>query len=420
MCSCSGACAWQRTGQGASHTPEGAQQHGACNPAAWCRLSTGGSASAGWPWRPSTSPRTPTSCATTWARCTAARLLPAQGLRLPWWPPSELTRRGTQYECRLCLTLHNNEGNYLAHTQVGAALMPPQPPLACRERAICTVFEPAQLPSACRVALPGRPACVRQGKRHQQNLAKRAAREAAEKPMAPAPQKRGILKNTGASPAGAAACSDARLPRHAARPGCHLGCRHVVTLPALLHQARQGHAGTPGAGRLPLGAAGMVQQPALAPPADQLLCLQSRSGGRATGSPSSLMRTHARARCCFRCVPAAPAPECVEAAARWPAAGSSPDRAATQGAQHTGLPRHHAWGEGGGYSHDQPRTEKGCPCMEGTPGSPRSTALSSARQLALRSQPGGCVACASAQTLEAGRRWSTPRWRRTPSRGTAS
>lgn len=27
-----------------------------------------------------------------------------------------------QYECRLCLTLHNNEGNYLAHTQV---LLPP-------------------------------------------------------------------------------------------------------------------------------------------------------------------------------------------------------------------------------------------------------------------------------------------------------
>lgn len=23
-----------------------------------------------------------------------------------------------QIECRLCLTLHNNEGNYLAHTQV--------------------------------------------------------------------------------------------------------------------------------------------------------------------------------------------------------------------------------------------------------------------------------------------------------------
>lgn len=24
-----------------------------------------------------------------------------------------------QYECRLCLTLHTNEGNYLAHTQGG-------------------------------------------------------------------------------------------------------------------------------------------------------------------------------------------------------------------------------------------------------------------------------------------------------------
>eukprot|EP01120_Amphizonella_sp_Union-15-10_P004316 TRINITY_DN14946_c0_g1_i1.p1 TRINITY_DN14946_c0_g1~~TRINITY_DN14946_c0_g1_i1.p1 ORF type:complete len:258 (-),score=62.09 TRINITY_DN14946_c0_g1_i1:40-813(-) len=41
------------------------------------------------------------------------------------------------YECKLCLTLHNNEGNYLAHTQ---------------------------------------------GKRHQQNLARRAAREAKENP----------------------------------------------------------------------------------------------------------------------------------------------------------------------------------------------------------------------------------------------
>ncbi|GAX73573.1 hypothetical protein CEUSTIGMA_g1024.t1 [Chlamydomonas eustigma] len=56
-----------------------------------------------------------------------------------------------QIECRLCLTLHPNEGNYLAHTQ---------------------------------------------GKRHQQNLAKRAAREAAEKPSAPAPQKRASLKKT--------------------------------------------------------------------------------------------------------------------------------------------------------------------------------------------------------------------------------
>ncbi|GIL54529.1 hypothetical protein Vafri_10023 [Volvox africanus] len=56
-----------------------------------------------------------------------------------------------QYECRLCLTLHTNEGNYLAHTQ---------------------------------------------GKRHQQNLAKRAAREAAEKAAAPAPQRRAPIRRT--------------------------------------------------------------------------------------------------------------------------------------------------------------------------------------------------------------------------------
>ncbi|KAG2492637.1 hypothetical protein HYH03_009053 [Edaphochlamys debaryana] len=56
-----------------------------------------------------------------------------------------------QYECRLCLTLHTNEGNYLAHTQ---------------------------------------------GKRHQQNLAKRAAREAAEKAAAPAPAKRAPIRKT--------------------------------------------------------------------------------------------------------------------------------------------------------------------------------------------------------------------------------
>lgn len=28
-----------------------------------------------------------------------------------------------QYECRLCLTLHNNEGNYLAHTQARLILL---------------------------------------------------------------------------------------------------------------------------------------------------------------------------------------------------------------------------------------------------------------------------------------------------------
>lgn len=56
-----------------------------------------------------------------------------------------------QYECRLCLTLHKNEGNYLAHTQ---------------------------------------------GKRHQQNLAKRAAKEAAEQEAMPAPQRRVAIRKT--------------------------------------------------------------------------------------------------------------------------------------------------------------------------------------------------------------------------------
>ncbi|KAL5718153.1 Splicing factor 3A subunit 2 [Ranunculus cassubicifolius] len=51
------------------------------------------------------------------------------------------------YECKLCLTLHNNEGNYLAHTQ---------------------------------------------GKRHQTNLAKRAAREAKDAPALPQPHKRKV------------------------------------------------------------------------------------------------------------------------------------------------------------------------------------------------------------------------------------
>lgn len=56
-----------------------------------------------------------------------------------------------QIECRLCHTLHTNEGNYLAHTQ---------------------------------------------GKRHQQNMAKRAAREASERAVAPAPQRRVAVRKT--------------------------------------------------------------------------------------------------------------------------------------------------------------------------------------------------------------------------------
>jgi splicing factor 3A subunit 2 len=52
------------------------------------------------------------------------------------------------YECKLCLTLHNNEGNYLAHTQ---------------------------------------------GKRHQTNLARRAAREGKDNPIIPQPVKKKIV-----------------------------------------------------------------------------------------------------------------------------------------------------------------------------------------------------------------------------------
>lgn len=48
------------------------------------------------------------------------------------------------YECKLCLTLHNNEGSYLAHTQ---------------------------------------------GKKHQASLARRAAKEAKDAPAQPAPEK---------------------------------------------------------------------------------------------------------------------------------------------------------------------------------------------------------------------------------------
>uniref|UniRef100_A0A1I8F5D5 Matrin-type domain-containing protein n=1 Tax=Macrostomum lignano TaxID=282301 RepID=A0A1I8F5D5_9PLAT len=54
------------------------------------------------------------------------------------------------YECKLCLTLHNNEGSYLAHTQ---------------------------------------------GKKHQQNLARRAAEMAKDSPVQPAPEKPGWIRN---------------------------------------------------------------------------------------------------------------------------------------------------------------------------------------------------------------------------------
>jgi splicing factor 3A subunit 2 len=83
-----------------------------------------------------------------------------------------------QYECRLCLTLHTNEGNYLAHTQASS-------PSDLAPLRLPEMFEPA-------VSLESGPWVKHfswmQGKRHQQNLAKRAAREARDKPIQPAPK----------------------------------------------------------------------------------------------------------------------------------------------------------------------------------------------------------------------------------------
>lgn len=95
-----------------------------------------------------------------------------------------------QYECRLCLTLHNNEGNYLAHTQV-------HPIQHQKQHHSCTL---AILQFMFLVVVQqGTSYMVRmhtQGKRHQQNLAKRAAREAAEKPALPQPNRRATTRQT--------------------------------------------------------------------------------------------------------------------------------------------------------------------------------------------------------------------------------
>lgn len=96
-----------------------------------------------------------------------------------------------QYECRLCLTLHNNEGNYLAHTQVRRSAVP-NARAGWGTRAMLIVWYMLLSRTCHRVLV-----ALLQGKRHQQNLAKRAAREAAEKAAAPAPQRRAAIKKTG-------------------------------------------------------------------------------------------------------------------------------------------------------------------------------------------------------------------------------
>ena len=112
-----------------------------------------------------------------------------------------------QYECRLCLTLHTNEGNYLAHTQGGLGRHRGWPAaggqLCCRCGA-CFV-PPGSLPPSL-LSLPTRPTrpppppppppLSTAGKRHQQNLAKRAARDEADRPVMPAPQRRVAIKKT--------------------------------------------------------------------------------------------------------------------------------------------------------------------------------------------------------------------------------
>lgn len=68
-----------------------------------------------------------------------------------------------QYECRLCLTLHNNEGNYLAHTQViqktlcqpHANLCPPWICMSNRQRQQFETHQHMLSCPACPPQLPG-------------------------------------------------------------------------------------------------------------------------------------------------------------------------------------------------------------------------------------------------------------------------
>jgi hypothetical protein len=120
-----------------------------------------------------------------------------------------------QIECRLCLTVHTNEGNYLAHTQVRrSCCIMAWWFVCCAHLAAAVTVRPANTTAATAAAATAATAATAttaaaataaatttstgQGKRHQQNLAKRAAREAAERQAAPAPQRRVQIKKSGA------------------------------------------------------------------------------------------------------------------------------------------------------------------------------------------------------------------------------
>jgi splicing factor 3A subunit 2 len=77
------------------------------------------------------------------------------------------------YECKLCLTLHNNEASYLAHTQVTKLL---SHKISGHKYDFHIFILSFRL----------------QGKKHQSNLARRAAKEAADAPVQPAPKREGV------------------------------------------------------------------------------------------------------------------------------------------------------------------------------------------------------------------------------------
>lgn len=105
-----------------------------------------------------------------------------------------------QIECRLCLTVHNNEGNYLAHTQVRQSRIQ-HTQLASSDAQLLIKLPRCHVCGAAGLTAPLLRAAhhhrQQQGKRHQQNLAKRAAREAAEMQAAPAPNRRVQIKKSG-------------------------------------------------------------------------------------------------------------------------------------------------------------------------------------------------------------------------------